>query len=99
MIQYPAAHAARLTMIPVFTHPWALLFLLLLPPCARHWPQRSRGAWRYSDARLLPTLPSRRARWAHWGGLSLRIVGLTFAIIALSGPRWPDPQRVETEGI
>jgi Ca-activated chloride channel family protein len=82
-----------------FTYPWALLFLMLLPGLAWLWLHRSRGAWRYSDARLLPPLESRRAHWVHWGGVSLRIVGLAFAIIALAGPRWPDPQRVETEGI
>jgi Ca-activated chloride channel homolog len=81
-----------------FTYPWALLFLLL-PGLAWLWLRRSRGAWRFSDSRLLPVLESRRVRWARWGGLSLRIVGLAFAIIALAGPRWPDPQRVETEGI
>lgn len=86
-------------MLPNLTYPWALLLLAFLPLLAWLWLRRTRGAWRFSDARILPPLASRRARWAHWGGLTLRILGLAFAIVALSGPRWPDPQRVETEGI
>jgi Ca-activated chloride channel homolog len=86
-------------MLPNFTHPWAFLLLLPLPWLAWFWLHRSRGAWRFSDTRILPQLDSRRARWAHWGGVSLRILGLALAIIALSGPRWQDPKRVETEGI
>ncbi len=86
-------------MLPNLTHPWALLLLLFLPALAWLWLDRTRGAWRFSDARILPPLAGTRARWAHWGGLALRIVGLALAIVALSGPRWPDPTRVETEGI
>ncbi len=86
-------------MLPNLTYPWALVLFAFLPFLAWLWLRRSRGAWRFSDARLLPTLENRRARWAHWGGLSLRILGLALAMIALAGPRWQDPKRVETEGI
>ena len=86
-------------MILHFTYPWGLLLLVLLPGLTWLWLGHCRGAWRFSDTRILPPLASRRAQWAHWGGLSLRILGLALATIALAGPRWPDPQRVETEGI
>jgi Ca-activated chloride channel family protein len=86
-------------MIPILAYPWALLLLLLLPALAWLWLGRAHGAWRFSDARILPPLVGTRARWAHWGGLTLRLFGLCAAVVALSGPRWPDPQRVETEGI
>lgn len=86
-------------MIPNFTFPWALLLLAILPALAWFWLTRSPAAWRFSDARLLPAVASPRARWARHGGLTLRLLGLALAIVALSGPRWPDPQRVETEGI
>jgi Ca-activated chloride channel homolog len=87
-------------MIPQFTYPWALLLLAFVPPLAWHWLRRSRGAWQFSDCRLLPTLDSQRVRWAHWGGLALRLVGMSLAIIALAGPRWSDENyRIPTDGI
>jgi len=86
-------------MFPHFTYPWALLLLLLLPLPAWHYIRRSRGAWLFSDTRLLPELPSLRAAFAWWGGLVLRLAGLTLAIVVLAGPRWVDPSRIETEGI
>jgi Ca-activated chloride channel family protein len=86
-------------MIPHFTYPWALLLLAFVPLLGWLWLSRTRGAWRFADARILPPLAGTRAHWSHWGGLALRIVGLSVAIVALSGPRWPNPERVETEGI
>ncbi|MBI3821599.1 MAG: VWA domain-containing protein [Planctomycetes bacterium] len=86
-------------MIPHFTYPWTLLLLLLLPPLAWRYVGRSRGAWRFSDQRLLPALTSTRARLAWWGGLSLRLLTLTLLIVALAGPRWEDPSPIPTEGI
>jgi Ca-activated chloride channel homolog len=86
-------------MIPHFTYPWALLLLLLAPLLAWRYAQSSRGAWRFPDLRLLPMMRSRRARLATWGGLVLRVGILSLAIIALSGPRWPNEDRIPTEGI
>ena len=86
-------------MMPHFTHPWALLLLLLVPWIARRYVAGSRGAWQFSDRRQLPSPGSRRARAAWWGGLLLRAGGLSLAILALAGPRWADPRRIETEGI
>jgi Ca-activated chloride channel homolog len=87
-------------MTPVLTYPWALLLLALLPGLAWRYVRQSRGAWQFSDRRLLPVLPSLRVRSAWWGGLALRLSGLLLAIAALSGPRWVDENsRIPTEGI
>ena len=87
-------------MFPHFTYPWFLLLLALLPALVWQFLRRSRGAWQYADARLLPVLPSFRARCAWWGGLLLRVGGIALAIVALAGPRWVDESnRIPTEGI
>lgn len=87
-------------MIPDFTYPWALALLALVPFLTWRFVVQSRGVWQFSDLRLLPPLSSPRARTAWWGGLLLRSVGLTLAIVALSGPRWIDEkERLPTEGI
>jgi len=86
-------------MIPHFTYPWALLLLAIVPPLAWRYLRYSHGAWQFSDRRLLPVQTSRRARWAWWGGLLLRLGGLSLAILALAGTRWVDQSRMPTEGI
>lgn len=88
------------TMIPHFTHPWALLLLLLLPLASWRYLTQSRAAWQFSDRRLLPAGLGGRARWARLGGLVLRWIAMLLCVIALSGPRWPDPaSRIPTNGI
>jgi Ca-activated chloride channel family protein len=87
-------------MIPTFTYPWALLLLAIVPAAMWLYLRHSRGAWRFSDHRLLPALPSWRARLATWGGVLLRVGVLLGVIVALSGPRWVDESsRIPTEGI
>ncbi len=86
-------------MFPEFTYPWSLLLLAALPALSWRYWRHSRGAWQFSDARLLPRLSSMRARLAWWGGLALRVGGLSLAIVALAGPRWARENRIETEGI
>jgi Ca-activated chloride channel family protein len=87
-------------MIPVLTHSWALLLFLLLPWLAWRHLHSSRGAWQFSDSRLLPEQRGGRTWWARRGGPGLRLLGLGLAITALAGPRWPDPNvRIPTEGI
>ncbi len=87
-------------MVPTLTYPLALLLFALLPWIARRWRLRSTGSWRFSDRRALPEMTSKRAIWASRGGLALRLTAITLAIIALSGPRWPDEStRLPTEGI
>ena len=87
-------------MMPTLTYPWALVLLLLLPWLAWLHLHRSRGAWQFSDRRLLPARLGVRASWARIGGLLLRLAGLLLAVLALTGPRWPDPaSRIPTHGI
>ena len=87
-------------MISSLTHPLALSLLLILPALIWRFFRGRRAAWRFSDHRLLPVLVSRRAQWAWWGGLTLRLIGLLLAILALAGPRWPDERsRIPTDGI
>src|SRR5437870_1476530 len=87
-------------MIPTLTYPWALLLFLLAPPLIWFFVTGSRGAWRFSDRRLLPADVGLRVRLAWWGGLTLRILGLSLVIVALSGPRWIDEsERLSTDGI
>lgn len=87
-------------MIPHFTYPWALLLLLVLPALVWWYVTQARGAWRFSDRRLLPIVAGGRARWAWWGGLVLRLGGLSLGIVALAGPRWIDErERIPTDGI
>lgn len=86
--------------MPEFTYPWALVLLLVLPLVLRQWRRRSRAAVRFSSIALLAGLPARRAAWARQGGLALRALGGIAAIIALAGPRWPDPgTRIPAEGV
>jgi Ca-activated chloride channel family protein len=86
-------------MIPHFTYPWALLLLPVVPLLAWRFHRQSRGAWQFSDSRLLPDVVSVRSSLARWGGLSVRVAALLLEIIALSGPRWELHQPIPTEGI
>jgi Ca-activated chloride channel family protein len=86
-------------MMPHFTYPWALLLLAFLPVLVWRYLRNSHGVWQFSDHRLVPVNTSRRARWAWWGGLLLRLGGLALAILALAGPRWAKESRIPTEGI
>jgi len=84
-------------MAITLTYPWALALLALLPWLLWRYLHSSRGAWQFSDRRLLP--PPRRS-WAYGGDLFLRMMGMILLIVALAGPRWPDPaSRIPTEGI
>ncbi len=86
--------------MPEFTQPWALLFLLVLPPLLWYWHRRSRGAVRFPSAALFAGLPPGRAAWRRRGGLALRGLGSAAAVLALAGPRWPDPgSRIPVEGL
>lgn len=87
-------------MLPTLTYPLALLLFALLPIMIRSWRTRSTGSWHYSDHRALPVIASWRVIWASRCGLALRVIAISLAIIALSGPRWADEStRLPTEGI
>jgi Ca-activated chloride channel family protein len=86
--------------LPEFAQPWWLLLALLVPPLLWWWHNGRRPALRFSDTVILRALPRGRSRGAVWGGLGLRGAALLLLIVALAGPRWPDPgTRIPTEGI
>lgn len=85
--------------MPTFSQPWWLLALVVVPLLIRWWLRQNRAAVRFSSAGLV-TQAGRRGDRARRLGAGLRAVGLTLLIIALAGPRWPDPgTRVPTYGI
>ena len=86
--------------MPTFAHPILLLLILSVPPLLWLWRRRGRTALLFSNVSLVASLPKGRSRRAFWGGLLLRGLGLSFLVVALAGPRWPDAgTRLPTEGI
>ncbi len=86
--------------MPDFAHPWLLPLLALAPVAAWAWLRRRRAALRYSDVRLVADLPPGRSRRTRLGGAGLRAAGVAALVVALAGPRWPDPgTRLPAEGI
>jgi Ca-activated chloride channel family protein len=86
--------------MPDVAHPWLLLLLPLAPLAAWAWLRRRRTALRYADVRSLAELPPGRSRRARLGGALLRGGGLAALVLALAGPRWPDPgTRLPAEGV
>lgn len=89
-----------MTIWPTFAHPLVLLLLLPVPLLLVWWRRQGRSSLRFSSGDLLRGLPGGRTHWAQHGGWLLRGLGLAALIIALSGPRWPDPgSRIPTEGL
>lgn len=83
-----------------FANPGLLLLGLAVPPLIWWWLRRPRAAITYSDTRILSGLPTGKGRTARWAGAALRAAALLLLVIALAGPRWPDPgSRISTEGI
>ncbi|MCC6417444.1 MAG: VWA domain-containing protein, partial [Gemmataceae bacterium] len=86
--------------MPHFAQPAWLLLALLVPPLLWWWHRQARPALRFSSVGLAARLPCGRSRLARRGGLALRAAGLLLLVVALAGPRWPDPgARIPTEGI
>ena len=86
--------------MPSFANPWLLLLLPLAPLAAWGWLRRRRPALRFADAHLVQDLPPGRSRRARLGGAILRAAGVFALVVALAGPRWPDPgTRLPAEGI
>src|SRR5688572_28347387 len=86
--------------MPHLARPLALLLILPAALLLWYWYAGRRAALQFSSLGLVKTLSSGRATWARRGGLILRGIGLLLLILAMSGPRWPDPgSRVPTEGI
>jgi Ca-activated chloride channel family protein len=82
-----------------FANP-AYLLLLLAVPLLVVWQLRlKRRTLLHPVADLLP-LAGRRARLVRWGGVALRALALSLAILAVAGPRIPDRRTpLFTEGI
>jgi len=74
-----------------FLRPAWLWALLVLPLVAAGWWWRRRQAsvWhRHVDAHLLPHLLEPGTTRSHLGGLLLRLLAWTLAVLALAGPSW-----------
>ncbi|MCI0641449.1 MAG: VWA domain-containing protein [Gemmataceae bacterium] len=85
--------------MPEFSQPLWLLLLPLVPLLLWRW-RRGWAGLRYSDTRLLQDLPRGKSDRARRWGIALRAIGLTLVVLALAGPRWPDPgTRIPTEGV
>src|SRR3954454_6505226 len=86
--------------MPAFAHPWLLLLLPVAPVAAWAWLRRRRPALRFGRVGLVANLPPGRSRQARRGVALLRAVGVAALVVALAGPRWPDPgTRLPAEGI
>ncbi len=87
-------------LLPTFANPYWLLLLPGVPLLVWWWLRQHRGAVRFSSAVLLVGLPAGRERRWRRVGAALRGLGLTLLVLALAGPRWPDPgTRLPTYGI
>jgi len=85
-----------------WAHP-ATLWLFIIVPLAWPlwwWRQRRRQTFRHPDLRFITAGPSRRTTWAQRFPLWLRAAAIVLTVLALAGPRWPDPgSRIPSEGI
>jgi Ca-activated chloride channel family protein len=85
---------------PQFGQPAWLLLLPVVPSLLWWWLQRRPAAVRFPDLQLVAALNTRRGAVARWAGVLGRGLALAALLVALAGPRWPDPgSRIPTEGI
>ena len=78
---------------------WASL-LGAVPLLVASWLRRPGASLRYSTVALAAAVNSRRGTVARWCGALGRGAAVAGLVIALAGPRWPDPgSRIPTEGI
>jgi Ca-activated chloride channel family protein len=83
-----------------FSQPLLLLLLLALPVFVWRQIRRRRAALRFPDTSLLKQLPAGRSVWVQRISLSLSSLAVAALIIAVAGPRWPDPgSRIPAQGI
>jgi Ca-activated chloride channel family protein len=83
-----------------FSNPILLLLLLLVPPLVWWWLRRGERALRFSATSIMEGLPAGREKWLAGARAGLRATGLVLLIVAVSGPRWPDPgTRIPARGI
>jgi Ca-activated chloride channel family protein len=85
---------------PEFIQPGWLLLLAGVPLLVAWWLRRPGASLRYSTVVFATACNSRRGKIARWCGAVGRGIALAALLIALAGPRWPDPgSRIPTEGI
>jgi Ca-activated chloride channel family protein len=85
---------------PEFEEPAWLLLLPAVPLLVGWWSLRRSAALRFSDTRGLAAINSHRGLVARCCGAVGRVLALAVLVLALAGPRWPDPGgRLPTEGI
>jgi Ca-activated chloride channel family protein len=85
---------------PEFSQPWWLLLLPAVPLLGAWWLRRPRAALRFPTVAIAASCNTRRGTIARWCGALARALALAAVLIALAGPRWPDPgSRIPTEGI
>src|SRR5436190_16916746 len=85
---------------PEFAQP-AWLFLLPAVPLLIFWWLRRRPAvLRFPDLSVAAAINTRRGALSRWCGILARALALLALVVALAGPRWPDPgSRIPTEVI
>jgi Ca-activated chloride channel homolog len=79
----------------------AWLFLLpVVPLLIIWWLRRPAASLRFSSVAVAAAVNTRRGTIARWCGALGRGLALAALLVALAGPRWPDPgSRIPTEGI
>ncbi len=83
-----------------FYQPYLLLLLLLVPLVAWFLLRQRRAATRFPSASLFSKVSRGRGTVINMVTILFKLVALTLLVIALAGPRWPDPgTRIPTEGI
>ncbi len=85
---------------PEFEQPAWLLLTLAVPPLVVWCLRRKSAALRFPDIATAVAINTRRGTVARWAGALGRGLALVVLVLALAGPRWPDPgARIPTEGI
>src|SRR5438094_145288 len=85
---------------PEFGQPAWLLLLPTIPLVIVWWLRRRPASLRFSSTAVAAAINTRRGTVARWFGALARGLALAALVVALAGPRWPDPgSRIPTEGI
>jgi len=85
---------------PEFSQPFWLLLLPVVPILIAWWLRRKPLTLRFPDTSVVAAINTPRGAISRCCGAIGRGLAWSVAVIALAGPRWPDPgSRVPTEGI
>ncbi len=86
--------------MPSFAHPWVLVIALPAVFLLWRWARRPRPGVAHALGHAMHLLPVGRSRFVRHAKIWLRGFGCVAVILALAGPRWPDPgSRYTTNGI